>query len=238
MYFNHNHIKKIFSGHLYINNNNRITSNLYEFRGALLTNHIQNNLLFLFTVTLSYINSYQRIVTMLILLLYLNIYFKPAEALSTTYIPSTKSPPQPLYFTLLFHINLRSSLIVFGGLEASTNTNNIWEFSLSSLTWNEIKPTSSQIPRIFYIVARSSSGGFASLRSESFYIFGGKTNLGLSNDLWKFDFKYMAWKEIITDSPPEARSNFGFASYFEANRESFVVFAGSCYNGDLNDLNK
>ena len=175
-------------------------------------------------------------IIMLKCLLYLNIYFTLAEALITTFIPPTKSPPLPNHYNLLLYIATRNSLIVFGGLKESTNTNDLWEFSLSSLTWSEIKSTTSNIPRIFYVVSRSNGGGFSCLSSECFYIFGGKTNLGLSNDLWKFDFKYMTWEEIKTTSPPEVRSSFGYASYLEADKEYFVVFAGSSYREDLNDL--
>ena len=72
-----------------------------------------------------------------------------AEALSMTFIPPTRSSPSARTFSLLLKMNIRNSIIVFGGWSESIENNDLWEFSLSSLTWTEIKPLSNKVPRNF-----------------------------------------------------------------------------------------
>ena len=72
-----------------------------------------------------------------------------AEAISTTFIPHTRSPPTPRAYPLLLKMNNRNSVIIFGGSSESYITNDIWEFSLYSLTWTEIRPLSTEFPSNF-----------------------------------------------------------------------------------------
>ena len=77
------------------------------------------------------------------------LLFYLCNSISINYIPKTKSPPSPRFYSLMDHMTSRSSLIVFGGSNGASNFNDLWEFSLTSMTWSEIVPLSVEIPCSF-----------------------------------------------------------------------------------------
>jgi hypothetical protein len=155
-----------------------------------------------------------------------------------TFIPSTRSPPSCRAHSFLDFLLPRSSLIVFGGWDNSNSLNDIWEFSLTNLHWQEIIPLSTDSPSNIQSAPRQNSGGFCSSIDEKFYIFGGRTIFGPENDFWVFDFKYMKWEKLYMKNAPIPRAIFGYTSFLENGKEFFLVQGGITLNGNSNDMHR
>ncbi|KAH7821152.1 uncharacterized protein MONOS_6358 [Monocercomonoides exilis] len=69
--------------------------------------------------------------------------------------------------------------------------------------------------------------------NNTFFIWGGWKDTGLSNTLWSFNFSSQVWKEVDQgDSIPEARYSMAYAS----DDNKLYVFGGISASGLLNDL--
>jgi N-acetylneuraminic acid mutarotase len=167
---------------------------------------------------------------MLFLLIHLS------AAVTTKFIPSTKSPPSQRFYSFLDYLPSRSSLILFGGSDGPNYFNDLFEFSLETSSWKQVVPLSSDIPRKFYSVPRVNFGGFASEIEEKIYIFGGRTVLGPENDLWVFDFTFQKWEKLVTKSAPTPRSLFGCTNYIEEENEYFIIQGGITTEQQVNSI--
>jgi hypothetical protein len=63
-----------------------------------------------------------------------------------SFIPSSKSPPSPRIESFMDYLPTRNSLIIFGGLNDEVSSNDLWSFSLTTLTWERLLITSKSIP--------------------------------------------------------------------------------------------
>jgi hypothetical protein len=158
------------------------------------------------------------------------------DSLELNFIPSTKTPPSSRYNSFLDYLKPRSSLILFGGSQGTLLCNDIWEFSLQSMTWQEIIPLSREVPGIFHLEPRKSFAGLASSSMAKFYIFGGYTSGGSENDLWEFDFDQQKWEIKKTLNSPSPRTDMGFVRIFEDNYEIFVIQGGMTLAGPVNEM--
>jgi hypothetical protein len=157
-------------------------------------------------------------------------------SLTADFIPPTRSPPPARSQAFMAYLSSRSSIIIFGGWNGVSSYDDLWEFSLSSSIWTKITPSSIDCPRNFYLEARLSTGGYASLTDPKFYIFGGLTLLGPQNDFWEFSFNSMKWVNIQTNSPPSPRSYYGFTTFTKSDIQFFVIQSGISFDGEVNDL--
>ena len=165
------------------------------------------------------------------------ILFLFTHGIPISYIPSTRIPPTERNFAVMDYLESLNALILFsGGLLDGTYTNDLWSFNLTSNYWSEIVPTSSTLPGISQVAERANSGCFASKCLNYFYIFGGNSELGPSNDFWVYDFLNYKWLELYTINPPSPRCRFGFTSFTDGTHEYFVVFGGSLFDTIDNDL--
>eukprot|EP00770_Monocercomonoides_exilis_P007555 MONOS_7516.1-p1 / transcript=MONOS_7516.1 / gene=MONOS_7516 / organism=Monocercomonoides_exilis_PA203 / gene_product=unspecified product / transcript_product=unspecified product / location=Mono_scaffold00258:62253-66093(-) / protein_length=1078 / sequence_SO=supercontig / SO=protein_coding / is_pseudo=false len=75
---------------------------------------------------------------------------------------------------------------------------------------------------------------FAQFRvNETFFIWGGWKETGISNKLWEFDFSSQKWKEVNEgNKTPEARHSMAYAT--DGNK--LYIFGGISTSGLLNDL--
>jgi hypothetical protein len=153
-----------------------------------------------------------------------------------SYIPSTGTPPSPRIYSVLSFSPSQSSLVLFGGLSLNAAQNDLWSFSLSSLFWSRVNPMTHTVPGKSHSDARQQHGGFASVFSPLFYVFGGVAELGPQNDLWVFDFSSQTWEQIRTKNPPSPRSDFGFVNYDDGVNEYFAVYGGLTPSGDDNGI--
>jgi uncharacterized protein (TIGR03437 family) len=67
-----------------------------------------------------------------------------------------------------------------------------------------------------------------------FYIFGGFTSAGNTNELWAFDFATRQWTKVELANPPSAR-NGAMAVFIETDNR-LIVFGGNANDGVTNDL--
>lgn len=68
------------------------------------------------------------------------------QSIHLNFIPETKTPPSARSKAFMDYLEPRKSLIVFGGFDGSVLMNDIWEFSIESLTWNEVLSLSTDKP--------------------------------------------------------------------------------------------
>eukprot|EP00770_Monocercomonoides_exilis_P001962 MONOS_1947.1-p1 / transcript=MONOS_1947.1 / gene=MONOS_1947 / organism=Monocercomonoides_exilis_PA203 / gene_product=unspecified product / transcript_product=unspecified product / location=Mono_scaffold00037:102133-106202(-) / protein_length=1319 / sequence_SO=supercontig / SO=protein_coding / is_pseudo=false len=69
--------------------------------------------------------------------------------------------------------------------------------------------------------------------AETFYIWGGWQNTGISNSLWSFDFSTCIWKEVDEgEIIPEARYSMAYA----VCGSNLYIFGGASATGLLNDI--
>ncbi|KAH7817351.1 uncharacterized protein MONOS_15340 [Monocercomonoides exilis] len=69
--------------------------------------------------------------------------------------------------------------------------------------------------------------------NNSFFIWGGWKESGLSNSLWSFDMSSSTWKEVDEgETIPEARHSMAYAS----NGDKLYIFGGISASGFLNDV--
>ena len=70
-----------------------------------------------------------------------------AHGIPISYLPQTRIPPTERNFAVVDYLEAQDLLIAFSGeLIDSSYTNDLWEFSLSGNYWNQLIPTSSDIP--------------------------------------------------------------------------------------------
>jgi hypothetical protein len=104
-----------------------------------------------------------------------------------------------------------SDLYVFGGhTEGGINTtgtyadsfsNELFRFSTLTLRWDQLY--AQQAPS-----AREDHGMVAVVTDFSFYVFGGHTAKGKSNEFFRFSTKQQKWEQLnVSGSPPSARSH-------------------------------
>lgn len=62
------------------------------------------------------------------------------------YIPPTKAPPQGRANLVLVYNQLNNSLVIFGGYSNISYFNDLWNFNIESMLWDEIYPNSEIIP--------------------------------------------------------------------------------------------
>lgn len=153
------------------------------------------------------------------------------------YIPSTKTPPASRGGGILVHISSTNAFITFGGFAGKTFYGDTWAFYPNTQHWEEIIPISESSPCNIQTAPRIYYGGFSSTLNEKFYIFGGKTLLGLKNDFWEFNPKSSRWSYIETKNPPSIRQGFAYTSYIKDGNEYFAMFGGESQDGLKNDFN-
>ncbi|OMJ89070.1 hypothetical protein SteCoe_8896 [Stentor coeruleus] len=156
---------------------------------------------------------------------YLIFLFLVSGEINLSYIPPNKTPPKPRSGHIQCSLPSSNSLIIFGGAYSEILYNDLWLFTINTLSWSEINPTTSELPS-----ERSYLGGFISSTTEKFYIFGGKSDLGPKNDLWEFDLKNNIWSFILTKNPPSARFAYSYTSFVKDGIEYFAIYSGKKKN--------
>lgn len=122
-------------------------------------------------------------------------------------------------------------LWVFGGRQGIDMTeaplNDLHRFNMTTSTWEEVKPTSSEAPcaRSFH---RMVSVG------QYLYVFGGCAAVGRLNDLHRFDTKTAEWEQLPSSDAIAGRGGACFAADGDGNLYVIAGFAGK----EMNDLHR
>ncbi|CAG9318075.1 LZTR1_6 [Blepharisma stoltei] len=169
------------------------------------------------------------------LLWYLH-FFSTIKVLAFSYsrLPFTDSPPSIRQYACADYYTKENSLIIFGGNQGSDiNFNDVWEFNLTANLWNSLTPISTTYPnpRMFH-------GCWIDDDNSMLYIFGGRSNSGPLNDLWRYDLVNLQWKQIDQKGDiPSARSAFAWTKYKDSDGNlKLVSFAGFLKDEYTNEL--
>lgn len=106
-----------------------------------------------------------------------------AQVLSVSfeYFPSSKSAPSARSHSASQYLPSKNQILIFGGKDSNNFSSEFSIFHLNSSEWENIIFEGS-IPS-----ARHSMASMISSSEEFFYIFGGFTQTGISNELWRLD---------------------------------------------------
>jgi hypothetical protein len=86
-----------------------------------------------------------------------------------------------------------NTIYFFGGLhDGDVYNDNLWAYNVSTNKWELKFANSTDKP-----AARLSSSTFIDIKNRRFFIFGGRSRMGLKNDMWMLDMNSVAWTEVI-----------------------------------------
>ncbi len=104
---------------------------------------------------------------------------------------------------------------------ADSFSNELFRFSTLTLRWDQVY--AQQVPS-----AREGHGMVSVVRDFSFYVFGGYTAKGRSNELFRFSTNQKKWEQVnVSGSPPSARSHVSMVNTVGSD---LYVFGGYYYN--------
>lgn len=159
-------------------------------------------------------------------------------------IPSFNSPPVPRQFNRSCFDSVGNKLLLFGGFPEGGNNyfSDTWAFDYVKKTWTEITGTTSKVPSKSYLGERKGHACFIDELNRLFYIFGGESDLGVLNDMWRLSLKsYQVnatqWTEInqLGEIPPPVAS-FASTSYFVDGMQKFAICRGIEMDKSLEDV--
>ena len=149
-------------------------------------------------------------------------WFAVAQALELSMIPQTGTPPESRYYSKA--VKSGDSLLMFGGDNDEFLLNDMWKFNLTSKTWSQMIYTGTEIPQ-----GRNGHAMFVNQRQ--IYLYGGRTQVGLSGETWKFNLEQETWERLKIDSPP-----FRAWSGVAYTNEKAWIFGGRSRNHVSNEL--
>jgi len=99
-----------------------------------------------------------------------------------TSVPPSGNPPQRRQNSVLCFEPTSKLLLAYGGFkDSSTTLDDLWVFDLTEEKWKIIVPPSYTTPS-----ESSKNGCFVDSVNKKFYMFGGGTSIGFSNEMWAF----------------------------------------------------
>lgn len=121
-------------------------------------------------------------------ILLLSLLGVSVSALSTSYLPSTSTPPPPQKFASLA-LDSRSNILYFYGGSSSEYQSNIWEFDLNARKWAKLSNSSWMSPG-------QRLNSFITIREESreIVLFGGISDGGPTSEVWGYKIEDEAVK--------------------------------------------
>jgi hypothetical protein len=141
------------------------------------------------------------------------------------------TPPSPRHFCYYIYDPARLSLVVFGGEDSAGagDLNDVWELSLGSLVWHQIKPSGTQPS------PRMDGGAAFDGANNRMIIFGGRPGSGFTNEVWALSLVPGSehWTQLSpAGNGPSARAGFAYA---QGGQKLFVScgWGGSSYYNDL-----
>ncbi|CAG9318129.1 unnamed protein product [Blepharisma stoltei] len=164
----------------------------------------------------------------------LNYFLIIAYGLEFHTFPITDSPPNPRKGLIMDAIPSHNSMVGFGGYENRESIySDIWQFNVTSNTWNALFGTNNYSPD-----GRYCGGGFYRYKSEEYCIWGGRSSKGVLNDIWCFHLRYFTWREIEINGNTIVNSRYkiGYTSWNETGITMFAVFGGISTDALSRDL--
>jgi hypothetical protein len=154
-------------------------------------------------------------------------------SLEMTLLPSTGTPPTRSILSTTSYNPLKDEIILFGG--ATENyaelLSSLHIFNLKLSRWSTVIPQSSLVPPGIY-----SSFSFCSSDGKFFLLFG-KTEKGISSDVYSFDFNHLSWEIVKLSGDSFKAAVDGASCHFEYNGKTwFAIYGGVNAFGESQDL--
>jgi hypothetical protein len=122
------------------------------------------------------------------------------------------------------------AMVVFGGQDDATRTNDVWSFDLTTHAWTDVTPISGSAP-----AGRITPSAVYDPDHHQLLTFSGQGNGGVFlNDTWGFDLASYAWTEY-TPAAPMPTTRYGVASCYDTVANTQVTFAGFTFQGRYDD---
>jgi hypothetical protein len=157
------------------------------------------------------------------------------EALSSSHIPKTGTPPNQRELSGLAYDSSSNKIYIYGG-RLESFFDDMWEFDLTSKSWTEIHSPGMNPG------ARSRPFMTMLENSREILLFGGDTKNGPISDVWVYDLSsetvnFIQWKlvDIKGKAPPRAY-NRAVCDYFHDGKHYIAVYGGRGRFGYLNNL--
>jgi hypothetical protein len=120
-------------------------------------------------------------------------------------------------------------MVVFGGITAGNETNDLWQLDLATGAWQELSPSGTPPgPRVFVTAVYHPD-------RHSMLVLDGKYGSDGIDDLWELDLDSLAWHKIqVQGTHPAGRWSYGLVLDRDSN--ALIVFAGQAGNSLVNEL--
>ncbi len=145
-------------------------------------------------------------------------------------LATSGTPPSGRYGHTAIYDPEHNRMLVFGGMTANGETNELWQLDLSTATWQKLTPSGTPpTPRVFI------SAVYCPDR-HSMIVFDGKNgpDSGL-DDLWELSIDSLAWHQLnVSGSRPPATWSYSAALDPDSNR--LLIFAGQAGHVLVNDV--
>ncbi len=160
---------------------------------------------------------------MVLNVLFLSVY---VGALSVNYVPKAGTPPPRRELAGLAYDASSNKVHIYGG-RSNEIYDDMWEFDLTTNTWNEM-----HTPSVMRPGARSSAHLAMLEESRQIVLFGGDTNSGPISDVWLYDLDSeivisMQWKLVDTNGKAPPRAYYrAVCDYIHDGRHYIAVYGG------------
>lgn len=148
------------------------------------------------------------------------------SALSVNYVPESRTPPPQRELLGLAHDSTSNKVYIYGG-RSEVIHGDMWEFDLTTKSWNEIHTASVISPG-----ARSAAYLTILEESSQIVLFGGDTESGPISDVWLYDIdseivKFIQWQLIVTTGKAPPRAYYRtVCAYMHEGKHYLAVYGG------------
>lgn len=161
----------------------------------------------------------------------ISILISASQGRTQTWIkltPASSTAPSPRYNASGIYDEVGNNFVIFGGRNSNSSLNDVWSFSLDTLTWTNITPSDTNRPakRFGHIAVYDRP-------SRRMFIWSGQ-GVGFYNDVWAFDLTLHTWQNVMPGGLlPNPR--YGSASVYDPLNRRLVMFSGFTDVGRYDD---
>jgi hypothetical protein len=144
--------------------------------------------------------------------------YNPATSQWTKLSP-TGGPPNARYCFSMICDPVNNSLLVFGGLNASSaNLNELWKYDIATNAWSQLSPSGGP-PTIRY----DHTAVYDSVNA-AMLVYGGRDGSTSKNELWKYTIATNTWAQVTFSGSITARREH--VAIYEASQQLMWVWGG------------
>jgi len=145
-------------------------------------------------------------------------------------LATTNNPP-PRKNASAVYDPIAHRIVLFGGSGTSGNLNDLWEFNLATLAWQQIVPVNAELPPVRF----THNAVFDSAQNRMI-VWSGQGS-GLYNDVWAFNFSTNNWQQLWANGNAAGAPliRYGTAAAFDPLHRRLINFAGFTSSGRFKD---